>query len=729
VIWQEVEREVRLIAEAVWAAPCVAEEIGGIRFDGVLKPKKDYWVLIEISKRNDLAKLREDLSKFSAVRLSLISRGIYPECHFITEGDHNSLLSTGRENNIEVHDLRAFASKFIGSSQYTYERLTVPFGSAVNPDTGASDATSYTPITYLDDDGKKYSVSDIAEAIGRGETLILLGEFGTGKSRCVKEVFEVLAFRESQFVPISINLRDNWGYKKFDHIVRNHLDSIGLGDLADNLVRSLRRGGHPLLLDGFDEIGSQSWAGDAARLGEVRRKSLEGVRDVFGACPGAGVLITGREHYFSTDAEMIECLGVPADAKIIRCPDEFSEAEALAYIQANTKLSGVPDWMPRKPLICQLLARLTPEEVDKLQESANGEVAFFESVLDAICHRETRINPAVDSGVLREILLHLAQETRCQPEKSEKIRTSEINEAFYSCTGYAPIDESAILLQRLPYLGRVGSGGSDRIFIDSYAKDGLRGLALAQAIVSSERQQIGNKWIQPLGEFGVKVFAAKAPADDVVIKYARQASAHGNGQVFCDYVTAKLSVDEKVVNFKGIPVVSGAFLSLNFIEQEIKSLHISDSTVAVLTIEDAQLSDVSIRNCLIEKVDGVGSADKLPEVFQECEFGEFKAAVTTARISELNLTNAQKTLLALIKKLFFQPGRGRQEESLLRGAEAYWDQKAANEILRYMLSSGIVIKGRGDHGILYVPQRRHTTRMAKIIEMQSSCGDELWAKV
>lgn len=164
-------------------------------------------------------------------------------------------------------------------------------------------------------------------------------------------------------------------------------------------------------------------------------------------------------------------------------------------------------------------------------------------------------------------------------------------------------------------------------------------------------------------------------------------------------------------------------------ETEVKNLHLYGIEIEELNLESAKFDGVRIEACTIDVVKGVGGVDKLPEVFVDCETGKFDKAITVARISELNLSDSHKTLMAIIKKLFFQPGAGRREEALLRGAEKYWDGEAAKAAMHYMETQRIVLKTRGSHGALYIPQRKHKPRMAKILEMRSSCGDELWTLV
>lgn len=573
--WQQVEKDTIKLAKAIWGENVAPETIAGVKCDAVAKIDKDYWIVIEISKQNSLAKLREDLAKLNTVKQYLISKNIFTKCYFVTSANHPSIKDSGDSLNIEVHTLQTFANNFLGSEHYNVERSRAHFGSAVNPDSGQKDDSEYTPIFYIDDAGHRYTVSNICEALKAGKKIILVGEFGTGKSRCLMEVFNILA-KNNIFPPIAINLRDHWGHKRLSYIIRSHLDLLGLEKFSDSLIRSLRRGNHLILLDGIDEVGSQSWSGDAARLTEIRKISLEGVRDIISLCNSSGILLTGREHYFSSDEEMLECLGLSKDKILkLRCPDEFSDDEIKQYIQKNTKLQSVPEWVPRKPLICQLLCRLDPEEIKSLEQNAHGEVEFFEKIFDAICDRETRINPAIYKDVLKNILLYLAQYTRKFTELKECISIVDINTAFYKVTGYAPIDESAVLLQRLPYLGRVGSGGSERIFVDTYARDGLRGLSLANILTTQDKSIATENWIQPIGQLGIKIVANKISPSQHLKKFIAYCSNHGNAQVVCDYITLHFFLGLDIIDFKDLSVNNGNFDELDFIDSTIKNITIT----------------------------------------------------------------------------------------------------------------------------------------------------------
>lgn len=701
-----------------------------MRCDAVIRVREDYLVLIEVTKSKTLEKLRQDLAKHNAMRMALLAEQKFAECYFVTAEEESSLVATGAGMRVEVLSLSAFSAKFTGSPQYLAARKSKPFGSAVDPDSGLQDKIPYTSINYIDNAGKAYSAEDIADELRSGRHVVMQGEFGTGKSRCLWRLFDILSNADALFPPIAINLRDNWGYQRFHHIIQNHLDSLGLGEFQGSLVQSLMEGHHVVLLDGFDEIGSQSWAGDPARLAEVRRQSHRGVRDLVENCSNCGILITGREHYFNTDEEMEQCLGIRGDYISLRSPDEFSEDEISTYLKSAVDLDVIPEWMPKKPLICRLLASLTKAQIQELHESASGEVDFFERVFLAVCAREQLINAPISADAIKSILLSIAQSTRRHLEANERVTLGEINQAFLDATGVPPIDESAILLQRLPYLGRVGGGSSDRIFIDPYARDGLRGLAFAETVQAADEAVRYQKWRQALGAFGVQVVADRIQFGAAALKYIRSASSHGNDQIACDYIAAVNHHHEGEVDYGRLSITGGAINSLSFGPALVSNVTLNDVYIDRISLDSPSFRDVYFNRCVINVIEGVGRANALPGAFaQDCLVEKFEPALTVSRISEMQLSDAHKTLLALIKKLFFQPGAGRQEDALLRGAEGYWDSEAAEAALRYMITNSIVIKERGDHGKLYIPQRRHTKRMGRILDLRAASGDPLWERV
>jgi len=427
---------------------------------------------------------------------------------------------------------------------------------------------------------------------------------------------------------------------------------------------------------------------------------------------------------------MAECLGLNLpDVLLLKCPDEFSSDELTEYLKLNTKLQAVPDWMPRKPLICQLLARLSNEEVERIESAAEGELEFFESVFDAICARETKANPAIFKDSLKDILLLLAQRTREKYEGSENITAEEINTVFFEVTGSPPIDEAAQLLQKLPYLGRTGDGGAERIFVDDYAKDGLRGIALGHSLLKSEKGIAKKRWVQPLGELGLRMFTRVGGLEHETEKFVKYCCSHVNTQVGCDFVAAKIFQGLEAIDFRGFSVFDGRIKELPLVDIEISNLSMVGVEIEKLVIEGAEFNSTTFTDCMITVLKGASDLSGFSEVFLSPIVGKSEDTSSVAKISELNLTNKQKTLLAILKKLFFQKGRARQEEALLRGAEKYWDAEAAEKSIQYMVFHKIITRDPGRQGSLYAPQRKYTRRIEQIMKMQNNSKDDLWLAI
>ncbi|QDL91526.1 hypothetical protein FDP22_06855 [Paroceanicella profunda] len=726
--WQDFEESVRQIASSHWNAPAKAEEIAGIRCDAVIRVSSDEIVVIEITKEDNLAKLRLDLAKFASIRTALVPEGVVVRSFFISARKVSSLRETGKAQKVEVLSVKEFREKFVGKESYEFARKSVEFGSALDPYTNKSDTGAFIETGYLDkSSGTTYNVDEISDLLSNGRRIILLGEFGTGKSRCAREVFERVSRRNILFPTLAINLREHWGHQSFDLIVRSHLSSLGLSGLEDSAVRLVRSGALAFILDGIDEIGSQSWSGEPERLREIRRRSLQGVRDIVSKLDGKGVLLCGRAHYFSDDEEMLSCLGLDIDTILLNCPDEFTEDQAIDYLRLNTGLTEFPEWSPRKPLICQLFSKLEPETMRKLIEDSTGEVQFFENTFQAICERETRIHPSIDAEVLRKVLLEIAKASRRKNEFNEEISPLEINEAFHQVSGFMPLDEASSILQRLPYLGRVSSGSGNRRFVDDYAKSGLRGVALVEAFRTSDKAVAEDLYRKPVGPFGAKFLFAHALIGSEAEKYCRLCNSRGNMQIAADYLCSAIEAASGSIDFSQVTIRNASIDRLELSDLKISGLHVSGTFFEVLHLDGAFFIDSNFSNCAFQQIIGVSDKVRLPSAFSDdCDFDGFSSADNVARISELPLSNGHKTLVAIIRKLFFQPGSGRKEEALLRGASSYWDRAAATEAVRYMLTNDIITEAPGDHGKLYIPNRKFTRRMGRIRSLLRNCDDELW---
>jgi hypothetical protein len=356
--WQDLELLVRIIAENLFN--CMAEQkyINGIKCDAVLEIERDRVILIEISKTNTLEKMRTDLAKFATLKQYYALKNIYAKCMFICESDlHPSIIETAKGLYVEAMTIYQFADKLFNFRDYEYQRNQYPFGSAVDPITGEDDKTKYVPVKYFLNDNKEASIDEIVDMLLKGKNIILIGEYGSGKSRCLRELFKLLSMKTSIYYkfPIHINLKENWGLKRANEVLSRHINDLGLGKHLDSFVKISNKQSVCYLLDGFDEVGAQTWSDSPEKLREIRKRSLLGIKDIIINSKG-GLIISGRKHYFKNDEELLECLGLQDKFPVfVECKSEFSDEEVKLYLGEDKQIDKFPIWLPKKPLLCQLL--------------------------------------------------------------------------------------------------------------------------------------------------------------------------------------------------------------------------------------------------------------------------------------------------------------------------------------------------------------------------------------
>ncbi|MFD1775167.1 NACHT domain-containing protein [Paenibacillus rhizophilus] len=734
--WQMTEDRVRKLASFLWSSNAEPEHIAGVNIDCVIKIRSDYWILIEITQNETLGKLRDDLAKFSSVKPYLFSQGIYAECYFICEEEPApSLKETGDSSKVEVLSINSFSKKFLNYDSYYYTRSQKKFGSAVDRKSGNNDERKYISIKYkLYKNGREFSIDEIVAMLKQNKRIILMGNYGTGKSRCIKEIFVKLNEKDITEIryPLAINLRDNWGVKRGQEIIRRHFDDLGLSMYSENVIKIFEGESIIFLLDGFDEIGAQSWSDNVNKLKEIRAESLKGVKDLIRNTKG-GLIITGREHYFNTSEEMFTCLGLnPKDTIIIECPDEFTELEMKEYLDSIVDNINVPTWMPKRALICQIISEFDSDYLKRLLNEPLGMIEFWRTLIDAICERESNINVSLDAITIKKVLIEIARMTRNKIQDVGPITINEMNKAFENVVGTPPVDESATMLQRLPALGRVGSESHDRQFIDKYILDGLRAEDIVENVTQQSEKLSDLSWSNPLSDFGLSFVANDILGDSGINRYKtfiRKAANWKNGILVGDVMASILLSEQNSMDFKYLSVDDSHISVVDLSDKLISNLSINSSIIDKLDITNCNVENVTIKNCIIKNLIGVSSEKGLPEWITGCEIESYETIHNVTRIKNANLSVEQRVFITIIKKIYFQPGAGRMEEALLRGLGSSADKKAANKIINMLLKENIIEMFKGNEGNVYTPVRKHTRRMDAIINSLTLSEDYLWKQL
>lgn len=730
--WQQLELAIRSIASAKFGAPSKSETVGGVKCDCVIRPAADRAYFVEITKEKTLSKLRTDLAKFELIRNECFRQNIYGTFYFVTEGTPPpAIINAGRDANVNVVSASDFINICTSRNSYINLRGKGKFGSAIDLYTGQPDPNNYVTVSYHTEDGSQYNASEIAEQMLQGKSFVLVGAYGTGKSRLIKEAFDLISNSpdSAAVLPIAVNLRENWGLKRAEEIVQRHLVDLGLQSSSDDVMRVAFTNQSIFLIDGFDEISAQSWSDDPSKLANTRALSLVGVKDLIGKARG-GVLVTGRDHYFNDDLEMINCLGIgPKSPTILRCNEELDESNFRNLCGWTTK-AILPSWLPKKPLIATIIRDLG-KAGEAMLSTGEGQADFWDVLIDTFCEREAKIHPILDSNVIRDLYTRIGRIARCAPTPLGPLPIKSINSAFEETTGKTASDESAIILQRLPGLGRHPSSASDRQFADSYILDGLKAEDVLNIFNASGGKELDETWKHPIENFGAFYLATKIEASSSIKAASSFASRHisrANKVLISDIISA-IMTSGYPVEMGGLRLQGGSFYTVNFAESNLSDITFYSCHFESIDLSEATPNKVTIRDSTIQYLAGSSDEAGLPAWVDSCLVDGYQKVDTLAAIKKADLGVAQTFLLSSLRKLFLQPGAGRRESSMYKG---YADSKTkwiCEKVIDILVKEKICSRHRGTTETLFLPDRSLTDRAKRILSEMTRSTDTLWLQV
>jgi hypothetical protein len=132
-------------------------------------------------------------------------------------------------------------------------------------------------------------------------------------------------------------------------------------------------------------------------------------------------------------------------------------------------------------------------------------------------------------------------------------------------------------------------------------------------------------------------------------------------------------------------------------------------------------------NCEIDEIVGRVGLRDLPAglVDESCRVAKFSAFDrTTSSIMQANLSVSIKVMLTILKKLFLQPGSGRQERALYRGLKQD-ARDVVGPVLDIMESEGLARPVLLNRRRVWIPARSQYGRVLKILEAPSESIDGL----
>jgi hypothetical protein len=722
---KQFEDEVRRIARLLWPSA----EFGGAAIedgrerDGVFETE-EFVHVIECTTSRSQQKARDDQTKLEKLLRQFAAR--YPQKFikgwFVTEDEPTAdqrAVFKNVQGRIVAVSFDQFRSRLVDARSYLSARTVYPFGSVRDPETGAARTEiNYVPLDILDATGVIHSIDGICEGLQKGKRFVMLGDYGAGKSSTIREIYltasRLFSSGKSLMFPIAINLRDHHGQADPVETLERHARRVGFLRPHD-LVRAWRGGFCHLLLDGFDEIATAGWAGKTKTLKDLRYRSMEVIRAFMRETPKtAGVIVSGRAHFFDSPKEMNGSLGADHDFTVLSL-SEFNDQQIRTYLARQGWDSPIPEWVPARPLLLGYLASRQLLSATLEVDVGSGPAVGWDVLLNRICEREAEIEAGIDPGTVRRLLALLATLARNTIDGLGSLSGEQITSAFETVCGYPPDDRGVVLLQRLPGLGGHSAQDGSRVFIDKDFADAARASAVSDFVENPYVQTLDSKdWqssLTPLASAiaALRICKAGQVSGKITAAIQRARDTPRSDTLCADLVLSMFSAG---ASYGGSDVFIRDVLIPELVLEDVqidwRPIHFQDCIVGHLDLSTATDIELGPRfsNCYCGLVTGrTGGGDMPSEVFSNCVFDAFdNTAQTTKDILLLDLPLSTKVLLTILKKLYAQRGSGRRESALYRGLEAR-SRELVPDCLNLLRRHGFVMRTRQREHVVWLPTK------------------------
>jgi hypothetical protein len=741
---RDFENEVRRIARALWpeARYSGATIVDGRERDGIFETEECVH-LLEATTSRKLEKAKEDVGKLVALA-SKIQRGSAPKAvrgWFVTREEPTAdqrRVAEKHKSLLKALSFSQFQSRLIDVRAYLSARENYAFGSVRDPVTGnLTPTTDYVPLA-LAEPGKSTvrTPDEITGNIAKGNHVVLLGDYGAGKSMTLQYIHRKLAARyfkgESAQFPVYLNLRDHYGQTDPAEILERHARTVGF-EHPSHLVRAWRAGYVVMLLDGFDEVTGLSIQGLWRKLRDNRFRAMEPIRKLVSEHPsGLGFAVAGRAHFFDTETEMRIALGTNGFLELSL--NEFTDEQLQEYLRIRGLSGAVPSWLPSRPLLVAYLASTGLIEAVVGQWESEVEPAHgWNLLLDKITGREAQIEAGIDGPTVRRILERLATKARSVPDGLGSLTPDDIVAAFREICGYPPDERGMLLLQRLPGLGIDQGESETRRFIDESFAEACRAGDPFAFVENPFDTGIFTGILEcTAGPLGVSVAAVRFRLSKFttakLTTAAERASAVGNNNVACDIALAAVEAGHEMTSEVYIKDVLVPQIEFPADMQSAAGVHFQNCIFGEFEL-DPEVSGAQLPHfdaCFIATLEGRVSELDLPTgVFHECVFDVFASGTgTTNQILDLHLPIGIRVLVTVLKKLFERKGRGRRENAFYRGLD-HRARRVVPEVLQLLKANGIAFPCRRGVETIWLPDRSARARAGRIVASPSTRGDAL----
>lgn len=750
---KDFENEVRRIARGLWpdAEFSGASVVEGREIDGVFETE-DCIHVVEATTSQGMEKARQDVSKIQKLLTKLQGKSGTRAVRgwFVTRneptGDQRKVTEKYRKS-INVLSFSQFQARLIDSKSYISVRDAYHFGSVRDPATGEHDKDLDIEYVALDlvrlDSREVIPLKNIVTMIQEGNTIVLLGDYGAGKSMTLRELYRELRkihlSGKSSTFPIYLNLRDHYGQTEPAEILGRHAHTIGFSN-PTHLVRAWRAGYVHLIVDGFDEISTLAIQGLWRKLKDNRFRAMEGVRRLIGDHPsGPGLLLAGREHFFDSTTERHNALKLPRYAVEFSLT-EFTDEQIHAYLKRMGLSGTVPSWLPSRPLLLGYLAAkgLLEDVANKGSiDSQIGPCEGWDVLLDSISAREAEIEAGIDGSTVRRILERLASKVRLSQGGVGSLSPDTVMIAFDEICGYKPDERGMLLLQRLPGLGVDRVEEESRAFVDEEFADACKAGDFVSFVENPYDfpENVLTDVGSAIGDLGIGIAALKARSrgySESKINAALVRSQSADSSYMMADIVRLLS--EMNMNVEKEAVVDGVLIP-EFelgVDSDLSKIRFRDCFFFVMELDSAV--DVGnmpfFQQCFVEELEGRVSMEDIPEgrFDKNCIIDRFiKTTETTANVLTLDLPLGVRVCLTVLKKLYEQRGSGRKENALHRGLDSR-ARRYVPDVLSLLQSEKLALPDKSRGTTIWRPDRSQRARVGRMLAAPSMEKDAVLIK-
>ncbi len=742
---EQFENDVLRIARALWpsAAYSGSMEIDGQERDGVFETDECiHLVEATTSRRKD--KAEKDIAKLTKLAQKLQKKvsAKAVKCWFVTRDEPTAdqrKVSEKHRPLLNALSFSQFQSRLIDSMSYLSTRDNYYFGSVRNPATGSGEpSVDFIEVMLSGANGAEVvSPKELVGQLNEAARFVILGDYGAGKSMTLRYLYQKLSSLhrsgKSTRFPVFINLRDHYGQSDPSEVIERHARNIGYPSPI-HLVRAWRAGYVHLLLDGFDEITTLNIQGLWTKLRDNRYRAMEAVRRLAKEHPdSAGCVIAGRAHFFDSEKERRNALGLPVGFREYSLT-EFNDDQIREFFVKSGLTGVVPTWLPARPLLVAYLAAkglLSEVLANEIADPAYG----WNLLLDNVASRESEIEAGIDGGSVRRILERLASKARATAGGLGPITPDMLVSAFCEVCGYNPDERGMVLLQRLPGLGTDREDESTRAFIDEDFADACRAGDLVHFVESPYQfEENAIRGVEcSAGSVGVSVAVIRAKelkfTEGKVNAAIQRARDIYSGAFTSDLARVGLDAGFAITGATHIEGVHVSELELTVDMGDAHLLEFRDCFFGRVCI-DHDVTESSLPrfiSCFIDEVDGRLSKRDLPaeSFYEDCIVESFsEVAATTNAVLSLSIPLGTRVVITILKKLYQRSGAGRKENALFRGLDHH-ARRLVPDALELIRQHGLAMPNRRGDTTVWLPDRSQLRRAGRLIAAPNEGNDPL----